>query len=163
MPVHVDRVELPGIGVRHDVVTHGGRRLSVISLRDGGREIAIADEDDPDRCLGYVDLTDEEASALAEVIGGSVIMTQLAGLREQVSSLFTDQIPVTLDSPFVDRPLGDTRARTLTRTSIVAIVRDSGVIASPTPDEVLRAGDSLVVVGTRQGIDALVQLMSGAG
>jgi len=163
MPVHVDRVELPGIGVRHDVVTHGGRRLSVISLREGGREIAIADEDDPDRCLGYVDLTDEEASALAEVIGGSVIMTQLAGLREQVSSLFTDQIPVTLDSPFVDRPLGDTRARTLTRTSIVAIVRDSGVIASPTPDEILRAGDNLVVVGTRQGIDALVQLMSGAG
>ncbi len=163
MPVHVDRVELPGIGIRHDVVTGEGRRLSVISLRDGGREIAFSDEDDPDRCLGSIDLTDDEASALAEVIGGSVIMTHLAGLREQAAGLLTEQIPVNHDSPYVDRPLGDTRARTLTRSSIVAIVRASGLIASPTPAEILRAGDSLVAVGTRTGLDALVQIIAGTG
>ena len=161
MPVHVERVDLPGIGTRHDVLTAGGRRLSVISLRDGGREIAFADEDDPDRCVGAIPLTDDEAAALADVIGGSVIMTQLAGLREQVSGLYTELVPVRADSPYAGRPLGATKARTLTRSSIVAITRDAGVIPSPTPDEVLHVGDSLVAVGTRQGLDALVRLIGG--
>src|SRR6187431_2080326 len=82
MPAHVERTELPGIGVRHDIVTDQRRRLSVLNLRDGGRELAIADEDDPDRASETIELSDDEATALSEVLGGSLILTQLAGLRE---------------------------------------------------------------------------------
>ncbi|HWM15937.1 MAG TPA: potassium transporter TrkA, partial [Microbacterium sp.] len=60
MPAHVERAELPGIGVRHDIVTDAGRRLSVLNLRDGGRELALADQDDPDRASETIDLTDDE-------------------------------------------------------------------------------------------------------
>jgi TrkA domain protein len=52
----------------------------------------------------------------------------------------------------VDRPLGDTRARTRTGASIVAIVRDEEVLASPGPAETLRANDVLVVIGTEDGV-----------
>ena len=38
-----------------------------------------------------------------------------------------EQIPVRADSPYVGRTLGDTKARTLTRCSVVAIIRDVGV------------------------------------
>ena len=93
MPTHVERAELPGIGVRHDIVTDEGRRLSVLNLRDGGRELALADEDDPDRASETIALTDDEATALSEVLGGSLILTQLAGLREQVAGLSIEQIP----------------------------------------------------------------------
>ena len=133
MPVHVERAELPGIGVRHDIETAAGRRLSVITFRDGGRELAIADEDDPDRTAQTVALTDDEAIALSEVLGGSVILTQLAGLREQVDGLYMEQDHVRADTPYAGRPLGDTKARTLTRCSIVAIVRAGGVLPSPAP------------------------------
>ena len=128
MPAHVERTELPGFGVRHDINTEAGRRLSVINFRDGSRELAISDEDDPDRAEDTVALTDDEATALSEVLGGSLILTQMAGLREQVAGLYMEQIPVRADSPYVGRPLGDTRARTLTRCSIVAIVREDGVV-----------------------------------
>jgi TrkA domain protein len=162
MPAHVERAELPGIGIRHDILTDEGRRLSVINFRDGGREIAIADEDDPDRAIDAVELTDDEATALAEVLGGSLILTQLAGLREQISGLYMELIPVRADSPYVRRTLGDTRARTLTRSSIVAIVRDTEVIPAPVPSDVLDAGDSLVAVGTREGLDKLVRIINGS-
>lgn len=161
MPVHVERADLPGIGVRHDILTSDGRRLSVVNLREGGRELAIADEDDPDRAVESIELTDEEATALSEVLGGSVLLTQLAGLREQVAGLFTEQIPVRADSPFVGHPLGDTKARTRTRCSIVAIVRDSGVLPAPEPADVLNAGDTLVAVGTRDGLDKLARIVAG--
>jgi TrkA domain protein len=160
MPAHVERADLPGIGVRHDILTDEGRRLSVINFRDGGRELALADEDDPDRAGETIALTDDEATALSEVLGGSLILTQMAGLRDQLSGLYMEQIPVRADSPFVGRPLGDTKARTRTRCSIVAIVRDSGVLPSPEPADRLGSGDILVAVGTREGLDMLVRIIA---
>ncbi|TDN91163.1 TrkA C-terminal domain-containing protein [Microbacterium sp. BK668] len=162
MPAHVERAELPGIGVRHDINTEAGRRLSVVTFRDGRRELAISDEEDPDRAEETLPLTDDESIALSEVLGGSLILTQLAGLREQVAGLYTEQIPVRADSPYVGRPLGETRARTLTRCSIVAIVREDRVVPSPGPADVFGAGDSLIVVGTREGIDKLVRIVNGS-
>jgi TrkA domain protein len=161
MPVHVERVELPGIGVRHDLFTADGRRLSVVSFRDGGRELALSDEDDPDRADEMIELTDDEATALSEVLGGTLLLTQLAGLREQVAGLYMEQIPVRADSPYVGRTLGDTKARTLTRCSIVAIIRDTGVVPAPVPADRLSSGDSLVAVGTRDGLDKLVRIIAG--
>ena len=160
MPAHVERADLPGIGVRHDILTAEGRRLSIINFRDGGRELALADQDDPDAAGETIVLTDGEATALSEVLGGSLILTQLAGLREQISGLYMEQIPVRADSPFVGRPLGDTKARTRTRCSIVAIVRESDVVPAPEPADLLNAGDMLVAVGTREGLDHLVRIIS---
>lgn len=163
MSVHVERAELPGIGIRHDLETETGRRISIVTLRDGGRELAIADEDDPDRAVDAVALTDGEATALSEVLGGSVILTQLAGLRKQVDGLSTSQITLRADSPFGDRRLGDTKARTLTRCSIVAIVRAGGVvIPAPAPEDSLHIGDTLVAVGTPAGLEHLARIIDGA-
>lgn len=160
MPVHVERAELPGIGVRHDILTEAGRRLSVINFRDGRRELALSDEDDPDRAEEAVELTDDEAMALSEVLGGSLILTQLAGLREH-AGLFTEQIPVRADSPYAGKPLGQTRARTRTRCSIVAIVGESRVLPAPGPEDIINSGDSLVVLGTREGLEQLVRIING--
>jgi TrkA domain protein len=162
MSVHVERVELAGIGIRHDIETDAGRRISVVTFREGGRELAVSDDDDPDRAAMTVSLADDEATALSEVLGGSLILTQIAQLREQVDGLSTEQIPVPADSPFAGRALGDTKARTRTRSSIVAIVRDAGVLPAPGPDDLLRAGDTLVAVGTREGLDALVRIIGGS-
>ncbi|MBD3757957.1 MULTISPECIES: cation:proton antiporter regulatory subunit [unclassified Microbacterium] len=161
MPVHVERAELPGIGVRHDILTRGGRRLSIINFRDGGRELALSDEDDPDRAEETIQLSDDEATALSEVLGGSLLLTQMAGLREQIAGLYMEQIPVRADSPYVGRTLGDTHARTLTRCSIVAIVRETGVVPAPEPGDRIDAGDVLVAVGTREGLDRLVHIIAG--
>ena len=44
----------------------------------------------------------------------------------------------------------------------MAIVRESGVIPAPEPSDALRAGDTLVVVGTREGLEHLVRILNGA-
>ncbi|WP_308207773.1 cation:proton antiporter regulatory subunit [Actinomadura madurae] len=62
--------------------------------------------------------------------------------------------------PYDGRPLGDTRSRTRTGASIVAVVREGQVIASPRPDFVFHAGDIIVVVGTGEGTAAVAQILS---
>jgi len=161
MPVRIEKVDLPGIGTRHDVITEGGRRIGVVAHRTGEREIAVFDVSDPDACRASVSLTDGEAAALADVLGTSVLMSELANIREQAAGLATEQLVLPASSPFAGGVLGDTKARTRTSTSIVAIVRGADVIPSPGPDAPLFAGDTIVAVGTRTGLDALATLLAG--
>lgn len=158
--IRIEKVDLPGIGFRHDLVTEGGRRISVVSHRDGERDLGVFDDDDPDACRDSIPLNDDEAAALADVLGASVMMSRLTSLSDETAGLFTEQIALPTDSPYLNRPLGDTKARTRTHASVVAIVRDGQVIPSPTPADVLRAGDVLVAVGTRHGLDGVANLLA---
>lgn len=160
MAVRIEQVDLPGIGVRHDVLTTSGRRVSVLTQRSGDRTLAVFDVDDPDSCKDPITLTDDEAEALAELLGASVMLGQLAALRDVAAGLYTEQIVLPAGSPYGGRPLGDTRARTRTSASIVALLRDGGVIPSPGPRTQLLAGDIVVAVGTREGLDALSRLIA---
>ena len=45
----VKGIELPGVGVRYDLVTEEGNRVGVVSHCSGRRGIYLADRDDPDR------------------------------------------------------------------------------------------------------------------
>jgi TrkA domain protein len=110
--------------------------------------------------VGGGSVGDDEAAALADVLGASVMMSRLTSLSDETAGLYTEQIALPTDSPYLNHPLGATKARTRTHASIVAIVRDGQVIPSPTPADVLRAGDVIVAVGTREGLDGVSNLLA---
>ncbi|MAT18808.1 MAG: potassium transporter TrkA [Leifsonia sp.] len=159
MAARIEKIDLPGIGTRHDLVTESGSRIGVVSQRSGERQLAIFDGADPDAALGTVDLTEAEAVGLADILGASVMLGQLAAISTQVAGLFTEQLLLPPTSPFAGGVLGDTQARTRTKTSIVAIIRGSDIIASPTPDTPLKGGDTIIAVGTRAGLESLARLL----
>ena len=96
--VRVEQTPLPGIGVRHDLITSSGRTVGVVSHRSGRRDLVLYDVDDPDACLASIPLTDDEAEALADVLGASLMLGQLAGLRQQAAGLVTER-PAIRTSP----------------------------------------------------------------
>lgn len=159
MGVRIERVDLPGIGVRNDVITASGRRVSVVSQRSGERDLALFDVDDPDASTDTIALTDDEAAAVAELLGASIALSRLSSLSDKIPGLFTEEISLPFDSKFIGRPMGDMKARTLTSSSIVAISRGPEIIASPTPDVTLEQGDVIVAVGTRKGLDLLGKII----
>lgn len=160
MGVQIERTELPGIGTRYDVMTNSGRRIGVVSRRDGDSELAIFEQDDPDACRSQIHLSQEEAAALADVLGASMLIGQLTGSDSADIDLQTEKFVLPAKSTFVGGVLGDTKARTKTGVSIVAISHNGTVQPSPTPDAPIHAGDTLVAVGTRQGLDALGRLLA---
>lgn len=162
MGVRIDQIALPGIGIRYDVVTVAGRRVGVVTRRGDGRELVVASREDPDACEASVPLSDEEADALAEILGASMVASQLSQLAEGIAGLFTERIAIGAGSPYVGRKLGDTRARTRTRASIVAVLRDHEVIPSPGPEFVFEANDVAVAVGTRDGVDGVAAILAGS-
>ena len=160
MSVRIEKVDLPGIGTRHDVITKSGRRLGVVTRKDGERELAVFDPADPDACSDAITLSDDEAMALSEVLGTSLILGQLASLGDKATGLYTEQFVLSASSPFAGKTLGDTKARTLTKSSIVAILRGAAVTPSPTPTDLLEAGDIVVAVGTQKGLERLSSLLT---
>ncbi len=157
----VTEVLLPGVGVRYEFDTAAGRRLGLISYRDGRFEIVRYNARDPDACRSLLVLTATEADTVAELLGAPRLTERFADLTREVPGLESATVVVPTGSPFADRALGETHARTVTGASVVAVVRGAHVIASPSPAEVLRAGDALIVVGTEVGIAGVRAIVMG--
>lgn len=155
----VNEVLLPGVGLRYEFITEMGIRIGIIAERSGAFEFVTYSEADPDASQSLLRLTGAEADTVAEILGAPRIAERFADLTREIPGLAAGQIEIEPGSAYVDRPLGETRARTRTGASIVAIVRGDDVIASPTPDEILRAGDVLVVIGTHEGIAAVGRIV----
>lgn len=148
----VNETLLPGVGIRYEFVTRAGSRVGLVARRDGQIDVVVYDVRDPDVCTQVMTLTAIEADILAELLGAPRIAERFADLTREIPGLSAAQLEVPADSRYAGHLLGETRARTRTGASIVAVVRGHDVVASPGPDEVLRPGDILVVVGTDEGI-----------
>ncbi|MGP3913003.1 cation:proton antiporter regulatory subunit [Nonomuraea sp. 10N515B] len=158
--VEIEQTALPGIGLRHEFTTRSGRRIGLISHRTGRRDLVIYDRDDPDRACETVKLNDEEADALAELLGAPRVVQRLNDLHREVAGLVSEKLPIGDDSPYAGRPMGDARVRTRTGASIVAVVRGGQVHTSPAPDFALAAGDLVVVVGSAESVNAVADILA---
>ncbi|WP_216317575.1 cation:proton antiporter regulatory subunit [Deinococcus aestuarii] len=161
--VKLEETQLPGVGVRHDFDGRFGKRVGVITHRDGRREIFVARRDDPDACAQSIVLSDEEAEAVADLLGGSTITRHMNTLTQDIEGLAMDWVPLAEGTPFAGHPLGDTQMRTRTGTSIVAVMRGGQAIPAPGPEFGLEAGDTVVVVGTPGGVVRAARLLGGEG
>jgi TrkA domain protein len=156
----IQETNLPGVGLRHDFTTKAGRQLGVVTHRTGRRDLLVYDRSDPDACQEVIRLTDDEADALAELLGAARLVEHLAGLQ-RIEGLAIDWLPIRPGSPYAGRAIADTQARSRTGVSIVASRRGDRTIPAPTPDAGLEPGDTLVVVGTADGIKELSKLLGG--
>jgi TrkA domain protein len=153
--VDLEETMLPGVGVRYELRTRAGAVLGIVVQREGSAEVAVYDRRDPDRAQSVLRLEPDEVDAVAEVLGASRLTQRFADLSREVPGLESGRFTIGPRSDFAGRPLGDTRARTLTGCSIVAIVRDTDVVPSPRPQDLLRTGDVLVAIGSRAGLEQL--------
>lgn len=156
---NVEQTRLPGVGVRHDFETKGKRRIGVIAHRLGHRELILYAEDDPDAVRATVRLDDDDAHTLAELLGASRVTQALDEIRQTVEGLALDWLPIAESWWAAGHSIADSQMRRRTGVSIVAILRGDETIPSPEPHEQLLAGDTVVVVGTPEGIERATTLL----
>ena len=149
---------LPGIGLQYDFTTADGDHLSVIAHRNGSRSVDGHRGGDCGDAAFSLHLTADEAAVLADA--------RLAGhddprlLRADELGLVAKRIALSAASRWNGRPLGSTQLRTRSGASVVAILRGPNAIPSPAAAFRLAGGDTLIVVGTREGADAAAALLT---
>ncbi|NBE53780.1 cation:proton antiporter regulatory subunit [Streptomyces boluensis] len=148
---------LPGIGVQYDLTTREDRHISVVAHRDGTRTVNVYQAEDPDACAQSLHLTGPESASMIDALmpahhSPNVLHTTDLGL-------VAERVELSTHSHWNGRVLGETRMRTDTGASIVAVLRRSAAIPSPAPDFRLAGGDTLIVIGTREGIEAAAAIL----
>lgn len=154
MPPRSRITQLPGIGVQYDLTTADGEHLSVIAHRNGSRSL----NGYLDACAFSLHFTGQEAAVLADALLPAHDDPRL--LRAVELGLVAERVALSGTSRWNGRPLGDTRLRTLTGASVVAILRGPNPVPSPAPAFRLAGGDTLIVIGTGEGADAAAAILT---
>ena len=152
---------LPGIGVRYEFQSESGDHVGVVVRRDGKRDIALYDREDPDSCKGTVELSEGDASKVAEMLGGTNITARLDSLRHMVEGLAIEWITMPSAGGLTDRTIGDGHIRTKTSASVVAVIRGDTGIPGPDPDFMLRGGDTVLVMGSTDAVRQATSILTG--
>ena len=80
--VNVEVTPLPGIGVRKDFALRDGRRVGVVTTRDGQLSLIVSKADDPDATLAELQLTtDEAAAARVRDAGRQMVMNRCPAIE----------------------------------------------------------------------------------
>ena len=153
----IRETKLPGVGIEFDFTSESGDHIGVISRHSGRRELVLYAEDDPDAVCSRMELTPTEGAAVAELLGGTQVTAHLAALSAEIEGLFIDWVP--LGPSFVPTSIAETAMRTRTGSSVIAIIRDGTAVPAPGPDDVLHPGDTVVLVGTKDGIVGAGELL----
>ena len=155
----IQETRLPGVGVRYEFTTIEGQRLGVVHHHSGRREVFICASSDPDEAVWSVELTEDDVHALVDVLGGSKVVESVAHATQHIEGLAIDWLDVGPGSRCAGRTIGDARVRTRTGASVIAILRGGEPIAAPGPDAIIEDGDTLVMVGSPQGIEAVREIL----
>ena len=169
----IHETALPGVGVRYELTTRTGVRLGVVAHRRGRRDLLVYDPADPDAVREAVALTAAEGTALAALLGAPVPPGEASGSGgtegadeaavsrrgHPIGRFAVDWVPVPPGSAYAGRSIATAGVRSITGVSIVAVLRDEAAFPTPGPEFCLQAGDTALVVGTPDGVAALVELL----
>lgn len=151
--------DLPGIGKRYSFVTAEGDNIVMILHQNGIREIyhfKESDEDEPDFTIR---MTDEEARQIGTILLGADYQPVTDERMEMLlKNIRIEWVQVTATSELVNKKIIDSRIRSKTGATIIAIQRGKEMIGSPDVNEVILQGDVLMVVGNRQQTRSLDSL-----
>jgi TrkA domain protein len=157
----IQETQLPGVGVRHDFVTKAGERIGMISHRTGRRDLLIYDRNDPDACEVVVRLEEQDIRILADLLGAATVTERLTKLQQSVEGLTIDWVPIGASWAYAGHTIQETQLRAQTGVTIIAVIRDEQTTPAPGPDFQLQAGDTVVVIGTPEGIHKAFALLQG--
>ncbi|OIP64275.1 MAG: potassium transporter TrkA [Nitrospirae bacterium CG_4_9_14_3_um_filter_53_35] len=144
--------DLPGIGKKYSVSTRSDVTYSIIIHNSGKREI-YRFEKDQEIPSSVTDLTDEEARQVGAILSGSYFQpTTLDRMELVMKEMIIEWYSLDDPSVLAGHTIQDLAIRKKSGASIIAVLRGEKVIPSPAPEEELKIGDTLMVVGNREQI-----------
>ncbi|UIP00075.1 potassium transporter TrkA [Halobaculum sp. CBA1158] len=146
--------DLPGVGKKHEIELDGDERLVIVTHNTGKREVfRRADADsDAERLL---ELSDGLARTVGTILEGAYF--QPVATENIDTVLGGDALIEWYDVPEGSELAGGTieaaDVRQRTGASIIAVEHGDEVTPNPDPGAGVRAGDTVVVIGSRAEVD----------
>lgn len=155
----VYETDVPGVGRKFELEIGDGARAVALLHHDGRVELFRRDSPDADS-EKLLDLTSGQANRLGSILEGAYFESvDLDDLSVPLGDAIIEWIEVDEDSSIAGETLAEAQVRGETGVSIIAIQRDGETDPNPAPETVVRAGDVLIALGTREEHAALDRLV----
>ena len=157
--MRVEEVDLPGVGHKFTLQTQAGAEIVIVIQHSGRRQMLYYEGSTGDNPAAALELTDDEARELGAILSGVLFYPELTGAAAlRMAEQTIEWVAVT-----PGRLVGE-RLAALTQpqdASILALSRGGVLLPNPAPETCLEAGDTLVLAGTRQAVDAFKARLVG--
>ncbi|SIR80460.1 cation:proton antiporter regulatory subunit [Natronorubrum thiooxidans] len=142
--------DLPGVGKKFEVELEDGERLVIVTHNTGKREVYLKSDPDADSEKLF-EASDRLARKIGTILEGAYFQPVQTDRVETMlaDNTFIEWYAVTDDAEIAGQSIGDARIRERVGVSIIAVQRDGELITPPTPETIMKSGDTLVVVGER--------------
>jgi len=154
----MNEAQLPGIGMKYWMDTESGEKFTVIRHDAGKTELYFFKEDEefPSAALT---LNQAEAREVGAVLYGPSECRIVETMDMTLKDMVIEWVKVGPESRLRDRTIGELQIRKATGASVIAIIRGEAGIPSPSPEEVIREDDTLLVIGSREQTDRFKETM----
>lgn len=147
--------DLPGVGKKFEVELPDGGRLVIVTHNTGKREVFRRPDPDSDSEKLF-ELPDGLARQVGTILEGAYFQPIQTDRIETVlgGNTVLEWVDVDADSPLAGQTLQESEVRQRTGVSVIAVQRGEETITSPGGDTTVEAGDTLIVIGTREACRA---------
>ncbi|MBF0200187.1 MAG: cation:proton antiporter regulatory subunit [Desulfamplus sp.] len=154
--------DLPGVGKKISFETAEEHKIVIIVHHSGKRDLYFFQELDEDDADFFLSLNPEETRELgAQLLGATYQPVDDEKMQIFQKQLVMEWIKLKPESPFVNKQIAESRIRSHTGASIIAVMQGDDMSVSPDVDFVLEAGDTVMVAGKRDQIRRFEALASG--
>lgn len=157
----LQETRLPGVGVKYTMTTGQGCKVAVIQHTGGERELYWYRRKGDEEPTAVLELHDDEARQLGAVLGGVYERPRIVEeLEMALGELAIEWVPVPEGSPAIGRSLADCAFRARTGVTVIAILREPEPVTGAQPQDVIQAGDTLVVVAKAGALGPFRKLLA---
>lgn len=145
--------DLPGVGKKFEVELGDDQRLVIVTHNTGKREVFIKEHEGSDSEKLF-ELPDRLARTVGTILEGAYFQPiQTERVQTMLAEgTFLEWYNVDAGSEIAGQTLADARVRERTGVSIVAVQREDDLVPSPSPETVIKPGDTLVAIGSQENI-----------
>ncbi|WP_435063429.1 cation:proton antiporter regulatory subunit [Halobaculum sp. EA56] len=156
--------DLPGVGKKHEIELTGDERLVVVTHNTGKREVFRRADADSD-AEKLFELSDRLARTVGTVLEGAYFQPVATDNIETVlgGDALIEWYEVPEGSELAGESIEAADVRRRTGVSIIAVEHGDEVTPNPDPGAGVRAGDTVVVVGSRAEVDDFHDTFIGSG
>lgn len=151
--MEVKMADLPGVGKKISFQTAEKQMIVIVIHHSGKRDLYFFQDTDEDEADYFLTLTAEETRELgAQLLGATYQPIDDDQMKIFQKQLVMEWIKLTPGSPFAGKRIAESRIRTHTGASVIAVMQGDDITVSPDVDMVLKAGDTVMAAGKRDQI-----------
>ncbi len=160
--MEVKMCDLPGVGKKISFETADEHKIVIIVHHSGKRDLYFFQEAGEDEADFFLSLTSEETREMgAQLLGATYQPVDDEKMEIFQRHLVMEWVKLAPESQFVNKQIGESRIRTHTGASIIAVMHGDDMTVSPDIDLVLKPGDTVMAAGKRDQIRRFETMAKG--